>query len=147
MLEFFRVRSLFRPQQTGSGLSFDLDVKDTDAERAVKLTDGNPVVMGIGVKVDRQPGHTLVTRADGSLIVKVEQLEPDASFRPVSGPLQAFFAQHPVEAVIRITGEFYAGKHRIRAVAGAAPAGGMLREAIPAAPSDGLRLTPFGFSA
>lgn len=103
--------------------------------------------MGMGVKVDRQPSHTLVTRADGSLIVKVGLPEPDASFRPADGPLQAFFAQHPVEAVIRITGEFYAGTHRIRAASGAVPAGGVPREAVPAVASGGLRLTPFGFSA
>lgn len=32
MIEFFRVRSRFRPQQEGSGLSFDLDVKDTNGK-------------------------------------------------------------------------------------------------------------------
>jgi hypothetical protein len=147
-LEFFRVRSIFRPQEEGSALSFDLNVKDTDGERDIKLANGNPVVMGMGIKVDRQPRQTLVTRADGSLIVKIEQLEPDAYFRPTGGPLQAFFAEHPVEAVIRITGDFYAGTHRVQAALGASPAGGdMLHGAIVAVTPGDLRLTPFGFSA
>ncbi len=88
-----------------------------------------------------------MTREDGSLILKIEQPELDASFRPTAGPLQGFFAEHPIEAVIRITGELYVGTHLVQAAAGGVQTDAIPRGITPLTTTGGLRLTPFGFSA
>jgi hypothetical protein len=151
MLEFFRVRDVFSPGRTGSALAVDADIKDTDGTSAIKLTNNNPVVMGAGLRIQSSDTQLLVTRADGTVVFKAEQVEPDPSFRPAGGPLKDFFEQNPVEAVIRITGKFYAGSHLLKSDAGPVPAVAWTEDTqfetqnAPVALS-GLRLTPFGFS-
>jgi hypothetical protein len=151
MLEFFRVREVFSPDRPGSGLSIDADLKDTDGTSGIKLSNNNPVVMGMGLRAESTDTQVLVTREDGTVIFRAEQVEPDLSFRPAAGPLKDFFEQNPVGAVIRITGRFYAGSHLIKADARTTPTVDQVGDSrfeglnAPAA-GRGLRLTPFGFS-
>jgi hypothetical protein len=151
MLEFFRVRDVCSPARPGSGLAVDAHVKDTDGTSEIRLANNNPVVMGAGLRVQSSDTQLLVTRPDGTVVFRAEQVEPDPSFRPAAGPLQDFFEQNPVEAVIRITGAFYAGSHLIQSEGGAVPADARLEDSRfgrqnASAAGRGLRLTPFGFS-
>ena len=150
-LEFFRIREVFNPANAGSALAIDADIKDTDGTSEIKLAHNNPVVVGTGLRVQSTDTQLLVTREDGTVVFKAEQVEPDQSFRPAAGPLKDFFEQNPVGAVIRITGNFYAGSRLVKSdaqgVATGAPLVNASFETLNANPAGrGLRLTPFGFS-
>ncbi len=146
VLEFFRVREVCSPGRTGSVLAVDINIKDTDGTSEIKLANNNPVVLGKGIRVTCSETQVLVIREDGTLIFKAEQVAPDQSFRPGDGPLKDFFEQNPVGAVIRITGEFYAGSHLVKSDAGGTPANARSGTQNPSAAARELRLTPFGFS-
>lgn len=60
------------------------------------LANNNPVVLGKGIRVESNETQLMVSREDGTLIFKAEQLQPDQSFRPSDGPLKDFFEQNPV---------------------------------------------------
>ncbi len=146
LLEFFRVRDVCSPGRTGSVLAIDTNIKDTDGTSEIKLANNNPVVLGKGIRVKSSETQVLVSREDGTLIFKAEQVQPDQSFRPVAGPLKDFFEQNPVGAVIHITGEFYAGSHLVTPDARVTPTNARTETQNPSAAARGLRLTPFGFS-
>ncbi|MBW4641375.1 MAG: hypothetical protein KME05_24805 [Gloeocapsa sp. UFS-A4-WI-NPMV-4B04] len=150
-LEFFRIRDVFSQARPGSALTIDADIKDTDGTSEIKLANNAPVVIGAGLRVQSSDTQLLVARDDGTVVFKAEQVEPDQSFRPATGPLKDFFEQNPVGAVIRITGNFYAGSHLIKSDARVDPTdvpfGNVRFETLNASAAEsGLRLTPFGFS-
>ncbi|HEX8532479.1 MAG TPA: hypothetical protein VF646_20730, partial [Cytophagales bacterium] len=121
LLEFFRVREVWSPGRTGSVLTIDANIRDTDGTSEIKLAHNNPVVLGKGIRVESSETQIVVSREDGTLIFKAEQVAPDQSFRPVAGPLKDFFEQNPVGAVIHITGTFYAGSHLVKSDVGVSP--------------------------
>ncbi len=132
--------------RTGSVLAIDANIKDTDGTSEIKLASNSPVVLGKGIRVKSSETQVLVSREDGTVIFKAEQVQPDQSFRPVAGPLKDFFEKNPVGAVIHITGEFYAGSQLVNSAAGVTPTNARFATQNPSAPARGLRLTPFGFS-
>ncbi len=60
-IEFLRVREVSKPNREGSFLAVDVDIKDKDGRREIKLAKNNPVVMGIGLKVSSSKKQILIT--------------------------------------------------------------------------------------
>jgi hypothetical protein len=108
-VDFFRIREIYRVRSEGSYLTVDTDIKDKDGQREIKLFKNRPVAEGEDITVEYSREQTLVTRADGSTIIKVEQIDPNDPMLPSNGPVRDFLDKNPIDAIIRITGEFYAG--------------------------------------
>lgn len=127
-IEFFKIREIFRMRSEGSYLAVDCDIKDKDNIREVKLFKSNPVTQTENVIVSCSKKETIVTRQDGSTIIKIEQLEIDSKELLEFGPLKKTLSGFPlnmldsiketlkgftVDAVIQITGDFYAGQNHL----------------------------------
>ena len=112
--EFFRIREIDRKRSFGRYLVIDCDIKDPNGNREIKLFKSKPVAGSAEVEV-RNPGRAVeVLRADGTLVIKAEEIDRDVLKNvPDSGPLP--LALEKVEAILRITGDFQAGPHRVRA--------------------------------
>ncbi len=126
--EFLRIREFHRNRSNGSFLTVDCDIKDKDNEREVKLFKNRPVAQDDNVNVSVSHTETIVKREDGSLIIRIDQIElhdtPLSEFEPLKHTLSGFPAatrEHlekqlkeiTIDAVIKITGEFYAGRFHL----------------------------------
>src|SRR5680860_1666095 len=93
-IEFFRIREIFRVRSEGSYLAVDCDIKDKDNVREVKLFKSKPVSQNDNVIVSCNKKETKVTRQDGNIIVKIEQLDLDSNklleFEPLKKTLEGF---------------------------------------------------------
>ena len=111
--EFFRIREIYRARSEGSYLAVDCDIKDAENNREIKLFKNNPVVVDNNVKVEQSKDKMTAMRADDTIIIKVEQLNADHVSLPKSGPIRELLNNNPIDAILRITGDFQAGGHRL----------------------------------
>ena len=126
--EFFRIREIDRKRSLGSYLVVDCDIKDPDGNREVKLFKSKPVAGSAEVEVLNLDKAVEVRRADGNLVIKVEELDRDDLNVPDSGPVARALepALEKVEAILRITGDFQAGPHRVKASTTQLQIGGLI---------------------
>lgn len=113
--EFFIVREIYRERSDGSYLALDVDIKDFDGVREVKLFKSKPVAESPSVRVSYSKKRTTVTREDGTVVIDVEQLEPHDPSLPQSGPVRGMLNTYQLDAVIRITGNFSVGNYQVQA--------------------------------
>ena len=144
--EFFRVREIFRERSEGSYLTVDCDIKDSDNEREIKLFKSRPVAGNNRIEIESNKTHLVAKRPDGSLIIKVEQIENDNPTLPKSGPISNLLKQNPVDAILRITGKFYAGNFKVNIDNENMQIGGITLGGNLAVGTGGMRITPMGFS-
>ncbi|MFK8281001.1 hypothetical protein [Capnocytophaga cynodegmi] len=144
--EFLNVREIFRERSEGSYLAVDCDIKDAKNKREIKLFKSKPIVIDESVKV--QSSHNIVEarREDNSVIIKVEQITPNDYSLPRSGPIPEMLKNYPIDAILRITGDFYAGNYHIFAdnykmIIG----GGVTITGGLSVGTGGMVLTPMGF--
>jgi hypothetical protein len=108
--EFFRVREIYKARDENSSyLTIDVDIKDNEGTREVKLFKSNVVATQSDIEYSITKNQTIVSRADGTLIIKIEQLEIDDVTPQLGQNMIDFLNEHKVEALIRVTGNFYAG--------------------------------------
>lgn len=112
--EFFRIREIYRVRSEGSYLVVDCDIKDNDGVREVKLAKSNPVAADENVRVEGNKQYVIASRPNGSVIVKVEQIEPNDPSLPVNGPVRNALDSGGIDAILRITGDFFAGGNHLR---------------------------------
>lgn len=128
IVEFFKVREIYNVRSDGSYLSIDCDIKDNDNVREVKLFKNKPVVKNEKIEAYYGLKETVVKREDESIIIKIEQIELKgislSDFEPVKKILSGYpihmkdillqkLVSIKIDAVIKITGDFYAGKHHL----------------------------------
>jgi len=110
--EFFRIRELFRERSEGSYLAVDCDIKDEQGNREIKLAKSRPVAGGGDIEVVANPSFTEVKRPDGSIIIKIAQLDPNTYKIPVvDDEVNIMLEKAQINAIIRITGKFTVGNH------------------------------------
>lgn len=109
IIPFFRIREIFRERSPGSYLAVDCDIIDNSGNREVKLAKSKPVVGSEHISVTCERGETTVIRNDGSLVIKIEQIDNEAANLPSQGPVAEFLEHNELDAIIRITGDFNAG--------------------------------------
>ena len=111
--EFFRVREIHRVRSSGSYIVVDCDIKDPQGNREIKLAKSRPVATSKDISVKCTKEATTVERKDGSVIIKIELLNPDDQSFPKVGPpqLKPKIDEEisKLDAILRITGHFYAG--------------------------------------
>lgn len=146
LVDFFRVRELFRVRSDGSYLAIDCDVKDKENNREIKLAKSKPVVKLNNLKVVCDKKITQVTREDESTVIKIEQVESKDSTLPQDGPVHDMLWNGEFDSVIRITGEFYAGPYKLTIDNKSLKVGGVTLEGNLSVGTGGLRLTSMGLS-
>jgi len=103
--QFFKVKEIWRQRSEGSYLALDVDVKDIDGNREIKLHNSKPVAEG-DVNCDRTETGITVRRDDGSLVIKVEQLDPSALILENRPLIMKALKDLALDAIIKITGGF-----------------------------------------
>lgn len=103
--QFFKIKEIWRQRSDGSYLALDVDVKDNDGKREIKLYNSKPVVEG-DVVCERTETSITVRRQDGSIVLKVEQLEPNDVKLKDSKLVTEALRQTGLDAVIKIEGDF-----------------------------------------
>ncbi len=96
------------------------------------------------VKYDKK--RTTVTREDETTVIDVEQLEPTDPSLPQSGPVRQMLDANQLDAVIRITGNFAVGTHKVKATTQNTQIGGITLGGNVAVGTGGLVLRQMGFS-
>jgi len=110
--EFFTIREIFRERSEGSYLAVDCDIKDEQGNREIKLAKSRPVANGRDNEVVTNKTFTEAKRTDGSIIIKIEQLDPNTYMIPWIDD-KASSMLKTVSAIIRITGKFTIGNHLV----------------------------------
>ncbi|MGI4884300.1 MAG: hypothetical protein ACRYFR_05005 [Janthinobacterium lividum] len=103
--EFFRVREQYRARSEGSYLTVDVDIKDKEGKREVKLAKSRPVVQGEGIAATVDKKRTTVKREDGSIVFEVQQLETYEL--PYGQELKRLW-EGRADLVLKISGNFVA---------------------------------------
>lgn len=145
-VEFFRIREIFRERSSGSYLTVDCDIKDKDNVREIKLAKSKPVVQSDTVIVHYDPKVTDVKRDDGSTVIRIEQIEKNNPTLPQRGPVSDALNKASFDAIIRITGDFYAGPFRLYVDNRALKVGGITSIGNLMIGTGGIHLTSMGFS-
>lgn len=146
LVEFFRIREIFRERSSGSYLTIDCDIKDKDNKREIKLAKSKPVVQTEGISVHYDHKMTHVKREDGSTVIKIEQLEKNDATLPQTGPVSQALNRETFDAIIRITGDFYAGTHHLKVNEKTLSVGGITTSGNLLVKTGGLLLSSTGFS-
>ena len=144
--EFFRVREIYKARSTDSYLALDVDIKDLDGTREVKLFKSKPVVESQSVTVHYDKQRTTVIREDGVIVIDVEQLEPTDPSLPQDGPVRKALDSGQLDAIIRITGNFSVGDNKLEATTEGLKFGGNMMGGNLSIGTGGLVLGPMGFS-
>ena len=147
MVEFFRIREIFRVRSEGSYLAVDVDIKDLDGVREIKLAKNNPVA-GDGFLITHNKTETRIQRANGSTVICIEQFAPDKKLIPNLERIEELIQQGKIpsiDAVIRITGDFYAGKHHLKINDKETVIGGLTLGGNISVGTAGIALTNMGF--
>lgn len=113
IVEFFRIREIFRERDEGSYLAVDCDIKDADGNREIKLFKSKPVVEREGINVTVDKNETNVSRADGSVVINIRQSSVEESKLPNNGPVVEFLKANKLDAIITITGDFFINGNHI----------------------------------
>ena len=160
-IEFFKIREIFRVRSDGSYLAVNCDIKDKDNVREVKLFKSKPVSQNDNVIVSCDKKETKVTRQDGSIIVKIEQIDLDSSKLLEFEPLKKTLAGFPpdmigsinkslkaitIDAVIQITGDFFVGQNQVSLGVDSSAIGGVKTEGNFMMGTGGIRLSNNRFS-
>ncbi len=144
--EFLNVREIYRQRSEGSYLTLDCDIKDSSNNREVKLFKSRPVAKDDNIKIISENNSVTAERSDGSLIIKVEQLNPNDDSLPTSGPIPEFLKKNAIDAILRITGDFYAGPFHLIVDKKCLKVGGLTSSGNLLIGTGGLRLSQMGFS-
>lgn len=126
LVNFFKVREIYKERSTGSYLAIDCDIRDAENKRIIKLAKNNPVTSSGGLKIHCDKQLTSVKGLSGELIIKIEQLdlvsnslidfEPFKKVflnRPHAGRIKSHLEQIYISAALRITGHFNVGPHEL----------------------------------
>lgn len=144
--EFFKIREIFNERSNGSYLAIDCDIKDSDNEREIKLFKSKPVVKEDSVTIQKSEKTLTAYRPDDSIIIRIEQLDSTDSSLPKTGPIPQQLGANPVDAILRITGDFYAGNFKVHADNSIMKVGGISLGGNLSVGTGGIRLTQKGFS-
>lgn len=144
--EFFRVREIFRERSEGSYLAVDCDIKDSDNNREVKLFKSNPVVADENIQTESDKETFIAKRPDGSLIIKVEQIQNDNPALPKTGPIPEHLKNNQVDAILKITGNFYAGDFKVNIDDENMQIGGITLGGNLSIGTGGMQITNMGFA-
>ncbi len=145
MVEFFKIRKFFRVRSAGSYLAIDCDIKDNENKREIKLVKSKPVVTSENIKVHYDHKVTHVKRDDDTTVIKIEQIESNDPSLPQSGLVSDTLKRGSFDAILRITGDFYAGPFRLKVDEKALKVGGITSSGNLMIGTGGLRLTAMGF--
>ena len=105
-IDFLRINSIYRDRPAGQGstvLDVDLDIKDSDGT-VIKINKNEPAQTGktdVAVRKDRL--H--ITRADGTTIIDVHQMDEDSAMRLEHNIVAELEALSP-DVVLRVRGNF-----------------------------------------
>lgn len=105
-IDFLRITSIYHDRPAGQGessLSIDLDIKDVDGSE-IKLARNKPVQTA-RADIAEQRDRLLITRADGTTVIDVHQLD-DVSAMRLEHNIIAELEVHSPVAVIRVRGSF-----------------------------------------
>lgn len=144
--EFFRIRELFRERSEGSYLTVDVDIKDSEGTRVVKLAKSRSVVESPGITIKSDKNRTTVMRDDGDIVIDVEQLKPDDPSLPQTGFIKDRLQAGDLDTVLRITGNFKVGNYQLKVSTKGIEIGGILFSENLSEGAGGLVLTPMGIS-
>jgi len=142
--EFFRIREINHVRSSGSHVVVDCDIKDADGQREVKLFKSRPVVGSSGLTVNDIEKGIEVFRADGTIVVKIEELSPNDPRLPKSNQVTGALLE--VDAILQIIGNFYAGPHLVRATESELRVGGLTMSGNLLIGTGGLKLRESGFA-
>lgn len=142
--EFFRIREIYRARSFGSYLAVDCDIKAADGVREVKLFKSKLVAADPHIKVSRLDQSIEVRRNDGSIIIRVEQIDPAEVSLPPGSPGATVLKS--MDAILRITGNFYAGSHHLIITKNQLQVGGLTMAGNLKIGGGGLSLSENGFS-
>lgn len=144
--EFFKIREIDRNRSEGSYISVDVDIKDIDGNREVKLFKSKPVVASEDVKISYTKEQTTVRRPDGSIIIDIELLRNNDPSLPSAGPVRQALDSYKLDAIIRITGNYMAGKHKVQSTTEKTTIGYITMGGNLAIGTGGIVLRDMGFS-
>ena len=142
--EFFRIREINKARSIGSYLAVDCDIKTADGIREVKLFKSKLVASVPNIKVSQLDKLIEVCRDDGSIIIKVEQIDPAEVSLPPGSPGATILKS--MDAILRITGNFYAGSHHLIITKNQLQVGGLTMVGTLKIGGGGLSLSENGFS-
>jgi hypothetical protein len=140
LVEFLKVREIFRERSEGSYLTIDCDIKDKDNKREIKLEKSRPVARPDTVDVIFDHTLTHVTREDGSTIIKIEQIPSTNRAIAKEERIASLLKEKNMNSVIRITGHFYAGGNEVLITNDMMRANGVTWSGCRSWASGGLRL-------
>ena len=145
-VNFFKIRKIFRILSFGYYLTVDCDIKDKDNNREIKLAKSRPVANPDKKMVFCTRKVTEVKRADGSTVVKIEEIRSDNPSLPQDGPVSERLKREKIDPLIRITGDFYAGPYKLFIDNKSVQVNGVTMEGNLSESTGGLRLTSKGLS-
>lgn len=141
MKPFFKVREINRNRSEGSYLSIDVDIKGVDGNREVKLFKSKAVVANDDIIIKYSKSRTTILRPDESIIIDVELLEPNDP----SLPARQQVAYDKLDGIIRITGNYMVGEHKVHSTVDGTKIGYLSMGGNVSFGSGGLILTNNGF--
>lgn len=144
--DFFNVKEIYRERSSGSYLAVDVDIKDADGSRIVKLFKSKPVVESSAIKVMYDKKRTYVTKEDETIVIEIEQLDTNDLSLPQSGPVAEMLNSNQLDAVIRVTGNFIVGDYKVVATTENTKIGGNTFDGNLAVGTSGLVLKQTGIS-
>ncbi len=112
--DFFRVRELHNIRSFDSHLTIDVDIKDAEGNREIKLAKSRPVASNLdNLKIETNKTCTKVSKNDGTLIICIEQLLLTDESLPKDGPVKMAIESGFINSIIRITGNFKVGETQV----------------------------------
>lgn len=144
--EFFRIREFIRERSEGSYITIDCDIKDSDNNREIKIFKGNPVVVDENIRIEKSNKDFTAYRSDNSVIIKIEHLDDTDSSLPQTGPIPEHLKTNPIDAILRITGDFYSGNFKVHIDNSIMKIGGINLNGNLSVGTGGLHLSQMGFS-
>jgi len=100
--EILRIKTIYHDTEPNSFLSIDLDIKDKNGNGVV-LSDNK--ALGTGVSVIEERDCVKVLDTDGSIIIKVQQMDDESALRLQLNIVAELEVNAPIVA-IRIFGDF-----------------------------------------
>jgi len=107
LVDFFKVRELYHSRDFNSYLAIDVDIKDNEGKREIKLSKNKPVASSLkNLEIESDKKYTKVSKEDGTLIICIEQIELNDKTLPTSGPVRMAIESGYIDSIVRITGNF-----------------------------------------
>jgi len=101
--EILRVKSIYHTDKPQSVFSVDLDISDEQGNY-IRITESKPESEG-SYKITNTRDSLTVLNSDGSLLIKVHQLDDDSAMSLEHNITAELEVNSPI-AVIRVTGDF-----------------------------------------